>query len=204
MGASVRLLQLSRGMRTSLLAPALALVLVTACAQDDAAQSPTTPRTAADSEPAAKAAAEPAPTPTPPASEPTQPAAAPQTKAPSSGTPTTASPPNKAPTPRPALSITGVNATIVSATVAENERGKQVPPSADGAVAIDLRFELLPGRALDPVLEIGGATFKNYETRPGNVLRFVLAGPELAEAGAVVLRWGDDVVPVANQLRVAR
>ena len=92
----------------------------------------------------------------------------------------------------------------VEASTAENELGKQVAPPPEGAVAIDLQFESLPGRALDPVLEFGGVTFRKYETRPGGVLRFVVAGPDLAEAGVVVLRWGNDAVAVANQLRVTR
>jgi hypothetical protein len=96
--------------------------------------------------------------------------------------------------------VTSVEASIVSAVRAEDGRGGQLETAS--AVAVDIQFDKLPGRALDPVLEIAGATFRRYETRPGGVLRYIIASRELAEAGEAVLRWGPDIIVVADKLRI--
>jgi hypothetical protein len=53
------------------------------------------------------------------------------------------------------------------------------------------------------VLEIGGATFRRYQILADGTLRFIVARPDLAEAGEVVLRWGRDTAVVASQLKVS-
>jgi hypothetical protein len=169
---------------------ALPAVLIAACAGDSE------PRNEPSRAPPADVVADPEPEPRPAARldpEPSPPPPAP-TVAP------TPARPRLAP---PAIAIDRVETRRVSVNRAEDGAGNQIAPPAGGAVAVDLKMEKIPGRALDPVLEIGGATFRRYQILADGTLRFIVARPDLAEAGEVVLRWGRDTAVVASQLKVS-
>lgn len=93
--------------------------------------------------------------------------------------------------------------------VAEAEDGQGQIVAARNPLAVDIRAESWPGRALDPVLSIGQSLQLRHYRHPGpGLLRFVIADADLLPQGAVVtLQYGDDVssrVEITPSLQVPR
>ena len=104
----------------------------------------------------------------------------------------------------PAVVIRGLDVHPIDETEGEDGRGNRVP--AVRPVALDVRADSWPGRALDPVLEIGDLQFRRYSHPDIGVLRYVAADGGALPAGAPVsIRWrddGSDRMPVAAALQV--
>lgn len=108
-------------------------------------------------------------------------------------------PPAAAPAPATAsapaavrrVAPTGIALVPLAPRLAEDGAGGRV--AAERPVAIDVTAESWPGRARDPVLEVGPLRFREYEFPAPGVIRFVAADRGLLPAGAeVAVQWGDD------------
>ena len=97
--------------------------------------------------------------------------------------------------------------TAITAAEAEDGGGRRVvtPPAPR---APDLHAESWPGRALDPVLHVGGLRFHRYTFPAKGVMRFVVDDvTRLRDGDEVSLQWGDDAssrVVVTRSLEVPR
>jgi hypothetical protein len=104
------------------------------------------------------------------------------------------------------IRIRGLDVHPIDATEAEDGRGQSVP--AVHPVALDVRADAWPGRALDPILEVGELRFRRYSHPGPGVLRYVAADADaLPEGASVRLSWGDDdphPTTVAGALQVPR
>jgi hypothetical protein len=113
------------------------------------------------------------------------------TVAPPATAPATASPrtvPQSAPW---TVRVTGFAVLPSEATEGEDGRGATVP--AVRPVALEVYADSWPGRALDPVLEVGDLVFRRYRHPDVGVLRFVAADADALPAGApVFVRYEDD------------
>lgn len=77
----------------------------------------------------------------------------------------------------------------VDAARAEDGRGATV--AAVDPAAIDVLADAWPGRAEDPVLEVGDLRFRHYSHPAPGVLRFVVADRSAIPEGApMAIRWG--------------
>jgi hypothetical protein len=94
------------------------------------------------------------------------------------------------PAPAPERAAREVRRSV--ATVAVPATGLRATRTPDGSVAIDVFAPRWPGRALDPVLVVGGVVLRRYEHPAPGVLRFLADDVDLPEAGAIAIRWGDD------------
>ncbi len=89
---------------------------------------------------------------------------------------------------------------------AENGAGQLV--AAVNPVAIDVRADAWPGRALDPVLTVGQLELHHYSHPDKHTLRFVIAdAAALAPGAEVAVQYGNDTssrVIVTTSLEVTR
>ena len=95
-----------------------------------------------------------------------------------------------------AFAATGLRIAPIAAPLGEDGRGATV--TAVHPVAIDVLAAAWPGRALDPVLEVGDLRFHHYSHPAPGVLRFVAAdGTAIPAEGEVAIQWGRErtVVP---------
>lgn len=93
-----------------------------------------------------------------------------------------------------ALAATGLRVSPVDVGEAEDGTGQIVV--AVRPVAIDVLAPAWGGRALDPVLEIGGLRFHHYSHPGPGILRFVAADGDALPDGEVAVRWGEARVVV--------
>jgi hypothetical protein len=132
--------------------------------------------------------------------------------APSSGTVATppssagGNPPGPSRPPASPIVVLGLDVTPCDATEGEDGRGNTIP--AVHPVTLDVRAEAWPGRALDPVLEIGDLRFRHYRIPVPGTLRYTAADADALPQGAQVsVRWRDDGrdrVLVTPSLQVSR
>ena len=101
--------------------------------------------------------------------------------------------PTVAPEPS-AIVVPPLQLTRLDGTHEAEDGAGHVAPS-ERAVAIDLRADDFPPRALDPVLVVGALRFHHYRHPRIGVLRFVATSPELLEEGQRVAVDYEDGAP---------
>jgi len=120
--------------------------------------------------------------------------------------PSTGGRPPASPQPGTGIRIRGLDVHPIDVAEAEDGRGNRVP--AVRPMALDVLADAWPGRALDPVLEVGDLRFRHYSHPGPGLLRYVAADADgLAEGAPVLLRWGEEdrhPTPIAPALQVPR